>query len=258
MAYGDKGESRGMEMKAQGEWIKDKYRVLHAFPFVIGVLYFVETKTKQGKLQTRFIHGLATKPVSKQIQKEKILSRDDRVFFPVREVFIEEDHLYQVFQSLEGTLLAHHLQQHVPLSISEMVSVMCGVTHQLLRLYKNKQFTIVHPQNIIVGTDQSIRFLYGGPLGALPKGPSLDLGDPNKARELDNLYDSYTIGVMIYQMLTGKNPMSAGLHVPPVSSFYKDCPKDLDQLVSRAISFNIHSRPSVQEIADVLKHLNKN
>ncbi|TCS94250.1 hypothetical protein EDD58_104119 [Hazenella coriacea] len=242
-------------MKAQGEWINHKYRVLNAFPFVIGVLYFAETKTKQGDSQTRFIHGLEIKPVSKQIQREKILIREDAVFFPIREVFIENDCLYQVFQSLEGTLLAHHLQQKTPVSLDEMTSVMRGVTYQLLRLYKNKQFTIVHPQNIMITSDKGIRFIYGGPLGALPKGPSLDLGDPNKARKLDNLYDSYTIGVMIYQMLTGKNPMSTGLLIPPISTFCKDCPKELDQLISRALSFNIHSRPQVEEIADVLDKL---
>ncbi|MBA4495777.1 hypothetical protein ACFO25_20010 [Paenactinomyces guangxiensis] len=244
-----------MEMKVQGEWIRNTYRVLKSFPFVIGILYFTEVSSRTRGLQTRFIHALDVRAVSDKIQKEQILSRDDAVFFPVREVFIENDILYQVFHRLEGKLLAHYLHQNTPLSISEMCWIVRGITSHLLRLYEEHQFTLVHPQNIVLAPGKAIRFLYGGPLGALPKGVGKGMGDFLDDRETDYLYDSYTLGVMIYHMLTGRNPMASGLFIPPVSTYCPNCPPELDELVTRAISFDIKKRPKIKEIARFLDRL---
>lgn len=239
-------------MKAQGEWIRNTYQVLKAFPFVIGVLYFTQVRTKQGDVQTRFLHGLDVRAISDQIKKEPILRRDDNVFFPVRAIFIEEGMLYQVFHRLEGRLLAHYLQQNSRLPMSEMVWIVRGIVNHLLRLYQDRQFTLVHPQNIVLTSGKEIRFLYGGPLGALPKGLGPDLGDPEAARELDHLYDSYTVGAMIYRMVTGKNPMATGLKIPPISAYVPECPPELEELVTRAISFDMKKRPKMDEIIEFL------
>lgn len=241
-------------MKAQGEWIRDTYRILKAFPFVIGVLYFTEGNTKQGP-QTRFIHALDVRAVSENIQEEQLLARDDSVFFPVREVFKEDGILYQVFYRLEGNLLAHYIQQNAPLPISDMAWMVRGITGHLLRLYKDGSFTIVHPQNIIITSGNAIRFLYGGPIGGLPKGIGADRLDHEAALEMNHLYDSYTVGTLIYQMLTGKNPLAAGIEVPPISTYRQDCPGELEELVMRALSFAIRKRPKIGEIFGVLDRL---
>jgi hypothetical protein len=244
-----------MVMKAQGEWIHKTYQVLKTFPFVVGILYYTKVKSKSGDSQTRFVHALDVRAISGQIKQELILTRDDSVFFPVREVFIEEDILYQVFHRLEGTLLAHYLQQHTPLPISEMVWIIRGITNHLLRLYEYRQFTLVHPQNTVITSGKAIRFLYGGPIGALPKAIGVGTGDHTVAREIDNLYDSYTIGAMIYRMLTGKNPMATGLKIPPISTYYPECPPELEKMVTRAISFDMYKRPKIEEFSEFIDWL---
>ncbi|SEN59054.1 hypothetical protein SAMN05444955_11520 [Lihuaxuella thermophila] len=241
-------------MKAQGEWIRDKYRILKAFPFVIGVLYFTEANTKLGP-QTRFVHALDVKAAGENISEEPILARDDSVFFPVREMFIEDGVLYQVFYRLEGNLLAHYIRHHAPLPVSDMAWMVRGITSHLLRLYREGSFTIVHPQNIIITSGNAIRFLYGGPIGVLPKGIGADRLPREDALEMNHLYDSYTVGTLIYQMLTGKNPLAAGIEVPPISTYRPDCPGELEELVKKALSFAVRKRPRIEEIFGLLDHL---
>ena len=77
--------------------------------------------------------------------------------------------LYQVFYRLEGTLLAHSLEKDGPLPLDEALWILHGVSLHLLRLYEQGQFAVVHPQNILITSGKAIRFIYGGPLGLLPR-----------------------------------------------------------------------------------------
>jgi serine/threonine protein kinase len=244
-----------MNVKAQGEWIRGTYRVIKAFPFVIGTLYYAEMKVPGRGVHTRFIHALDKMALVGEIDPEAVQDRDEAVFFPVREAFVEEDVLYQVFRRLEGTLFAHRLEHHSPFSLKEAVEIARKITVQLLRLYDQDQFTLVHPQNMVLTSGGALRFLYGGRFGILPKGAGVMPVRDDEGRRRDQLYDSYTLGVLIYRMLTGKNPMAAGLKVPPISRFCPHCPRELDELVERALSFDPDKRPGINETADFLDWL---
>lgn len=239
-----------MRLKEQGEMINGKYRVLKTFPFVIGTLYYTEVKLDTGITYTRFIHALELGAMPKQVEPEAVLARDELVFFPVREVFVEDGILYQVFRRLEGTLLAHHLIQHSPLNLKETVWIAREIVDHLLRLYGEDQLTIIHPQNIVLASGKAIRFLYGGSWGILPKGLA-----PQVDQKTNELVDSYTLGTLIYRMLTGKNPMGVGLTIPPISTYCSECPPELDEWVGRACSFDLHKRPTMSETADFLEWL---
>lgn len=233
----------------EGEWIKAKYRVIKKFPFVIGTLYYTEFHRGQNELHTRFVHALDLHLLSKNPNIRSLLERDDQVFFPISEVLIDEDRelLFQVFRRLEGMLLAHYVGTHAPLSLKETIEFGQRTVQQLLRLYEVGQFTLVHPQNMVLAPGRSLRFLYGGKKEELPKGLAGSRGGDSR---IDQIYDSYTVGVFLYQMLTGKNPMAQGLTIPPISSFRNDCPSELDQFVLKSVSLDIKKRPGVEEIAD--------
>jgi hypothetical protein len=239
-----------MEGKRQGEWIRGEYLVLKAFPFVVGTLYYTE-KNEEDKTHTRFVHGLNIGEMKGRIRPEEVGERDESVFFAVREVFVEDETLYQVFDRLEGDLFALILQKTASFSAEDMVWMAGRIARNLLRLYEGDQFTIVHPQNMIITPDRSIRFLYGGRRGLLPKGAGPET-DSEEARRLDNLYDSYTLGVLIYRMMTGKNPMAEGLKVSPMAAYWPACPAELDDLVARALSFDLNRRPRIEEFAEYL------
>jgi hypothetical protein len=250
----EKGEGE-MKPKTQGEWIKGTYRVVKAFPFVIGTLYFTELRLDSGDVATRFIHALDIEPVRDRIRVESVFHRDEIVFFPVRDAFVEEDVLYQVFHRMEGTLLAHHLSRCSPLPFSEGLRLIRRIVNHLRRLYDQRQFTLVHPQNMVLTTDRSLRFLYGGRLGFLPKGVGMDFSLYSPDQERDMLYDSYTLGVLIYQILTGNNPMGQGLTITPLSTVRRDCPPELNELVMRSFSFDMGKRPRIEEYARLLNWL---
>jgi serine/threonine protein kinase len=235
----------------EGEWIKERYRVLKGFPFVIGTLYYTEYHCGQDEVHTRFVHALDLQLVNADFDPKSLLHRDEHVFFPIREVFSDETKglLFQVFRRLEGTLLAHYLGTHAPLSLKETVNLGRKVIQHLLRLYEIGQFTLVHPQNMVLTSGRSLRFLYGGNKGELPKGFA---GSVSGNTSADRIYDTYTVGALLYQMLTGKNPTAQGLTIPSVSQYRRDCPAELDEFVQRSISFDIHKRPHIEEIADFL------
>lgn len=239
-----------MDMKEQGALIGGKYTVRKAFPFVIGALYYAETNMPQGVKRTCFLHALNANVISRYNDLERIKRRDESVFFPVRDVFIEKNVLYQVFRRLEGVLLGHYMMTKGPFSLMTMTELVRGILFHLLRLESEGQFTIIHPQNIVMVQGKTLRFLYGGELGLLPKmAGMIPMGDID-LHQLSQSYDSYTLGVLIYQMLTGKNPIGQGLTVPPIREFAPDCPLELDELVSRSFSFDQTKRPTSSEWVD--------
>lgn len=244
-----------MVMKSHGELIDNKYQIINSFPFVIGVLYYTEVQHKEKGKQTCFIHGLDLKrfePRSEQVDWiEKLYNRKETVFFPLEEVFIEEDILYQVYKRLEGYLLVHYIKKHFPIDVKNVLRMAQQVVDHLLQLYEEDQFAIVHPQNIIVSRNEKLRFLYGGPAQNLPKGMVFT----QQSKEVDQLYDSYGLGALLYQMLTGKSPMSNGLKIPPLHQFLSNCPPKLDDLVMRSLSFDVEKRPTIAEFDKSFKQL---
>lgn len=239
-----------MDVKEQGALIGGKYKVQKAFPFVIGTLYYAEMEMPQGFKRTCFLHALSEHAISKVDDLEKIKMRDETVFFPVCEVFIDDHVLYQVFRRLEGELLGHYMMKKGPLSLVTVTELVRGMLFHLLRLEGEGQFTIIHPQNIVMVQGKTLRFLYGGTLGLLPKVAGMFPIGEMDLQQLSQSYDSYTLGVLIYQMLTGKNPIGQGLTIPPIRDFAPDCPKDLDELVARSFSFDQMKRPTIQEWVD--------
>ncbi len=244
-----------MVMKTYGERIDNKYQIINSFPFVIGVLYYTEVQQKEKERQTYFIHGLDLQRFEPRSEQkdwiEKLYHRNEAIFFPLERVFIEDGVLYQVYKRLEGNLLVHYIKKYFPLDLPRVLRMIQQVVDNLLHLYEENQFAIVHPQNIIVSREEKLRFLYGGPTSYLPKG--MVFTQPSK--EVDQLYDSYGLGALLYQMLTGKSPMSNGLKIPPLHQFMSNCPPKLDNLVMRSLSFDAEKRPTIKEIDKTIKQL---
>lgn len=242
-----------MKLKDKGELIRNTYRVKNVFPFVQGVLYYTDLLDREhpvGPPSVRFIHALDARALVSRGKIEDLLLRDDDVFFPIRDAFIEEDVLYQVYRRLEGTLLAFHMIKSVPLELREALWLLRVVGAQLLRLYNHGHCTMVHPQNILITGAGSLRFIYGGPLGFIPKGGGLS-EDPMG----DELYDVFTVGALAYTMLTGHSPTANAIRVAPIRSIREDIPEELDQLVGRSLSLTLSRRPRMTEFVEELSRI---
>lgn len=249
-----------MKIKQKGERIRSTFRVFQSFPFIQGVLYYAEITPQQGEssepLPTRFLHGLDIRLVRKGTDLRRLLKRDRSAFFPVQGLFVEEGTLYQVFGKLEGNLMAHYLYRSVPLPLNQVTHFLRSITGHLVRIHKQGMFTVVHPQNMLITTD-SVRFLYGGPLGLLPKTRGSHTGtlDPVAVRQQDQSMDAYSLGALAYIMLTGTNPAPGGTLLP-VRSYRGDVPQPLEHLIMQSLLSAPRSRPRVEEFWSLVKEDN--
>ncbi|MFD1395701.1 hypothetical protein ACFQ49_09660 [Kroppenstedtia eburnea] len=246
-----------MKIKQKGERIRGTFRVFQSFPFIQGVLYYTEVTPRQGESSesspTRFLHGLDIRLLRKGTELRRLLKRDRNAFFPVHGLFVEEGTLYQVFGKLEGNLMAHHLYRSVPLPLNQAIHFLRSITGHLVRIHKQGLFTVVHPQNMLI-TPDSIRFLYGGPLGLLPKtrGSRPGTMDPVAVRQQDQAMDAYSLGALAYIMFTGTSPAPGG-KLLPVRSYRGDVPQALEHLIMQSLLAAPQSRPRVEEFWNLVK-----
>jgi tetratricopeptide (TPR) repeat protein len=245
-----------MKIRQKGEWIRDTYEVLNVFPFVQGVLYYTQVSgekdgEEEAPRRTRFIHALDVRYLNRNAKLNTVLKRDRSAFFPLRGLFVEEGVLYQVFNRLDGTLLAHHLYRSVPLSLEETVHIVKQITKHLMQLYQSGQFTVVHPQNMLLTGDE-VRFLYGGPSNVLPKGIRSKSSTAGSGRVNVQALDAYSLGALAYIMLTGTSPNAEG-QIKPIRTFRRDVPPQLEQFILHALSPDPGQRPTVSHLWEWIK-----
>lgn len=233
-----------MKMKQSGDWIGYTYRVLDAFPFVQGVLYYSAVESgdwgaDRGELQpTRFILA-----VGKPEKDARMLPRDDAAFFPVEEAFVDEGVLYWVFRPLSGNLLAHRLVQSGSLPIGEVRRLLSAVFSHARRLAPKGEYAVVDPLNILETTEGNIRFLYGGASGGLP---GLEIPDVEK-------HWVFGIASLAFRLLTGQSPPE-GAAIPPLRRYRGDIPAVWDGAIRQALASDPAARPSLAQLeAGLLK-----
>ncbi|GAA5345803.1 tetratricopeptide repeat protein [Planifilum fimeticola] len=236
-----------MKMKQSGEWIGYTYRVLDAFPFVQGILYYSaveggDWEPGQGESQpTRFI--LAVGKRKREESARHLLKRDDAAFFPVEEEFVDEGVLYWVFRPLAGNLLAHRLIQAGSLPLGEVRSLLSAIFGHARRLASKGEYAVVDPLNILETTDGNVRFLYGGAAGSLP------------GAEIPDVEKQWVFGIasLAYRLLTGHMPPE-GAALPPLRRHRGDIPAVWDGLIRKALSSDPSARPTLARLeAGMLK-----
>ena len=140
--------------------------------------------------------------------------------------------------------------KHVPYELREALWILRIISGQLLRLYGHGHCTMVHPQNILITGAGSLRFLYGGPLGLVPKGGGL-----SKDPVGDELYDVFTVGALAYTLLTGHSPTANAIRVASLRSIREDVPEDLDKLVAQSLSLTLGHRPRMAEFMEEMSRI---
>ncbi|SFG26319.1 hypothetical protein SAMN04488025_12330 [Planifilum fulgidum] len=242
------GVNEEMVIKETGEKIGGKYRVMEAFPFVEGVLYYAEEEGGDFS-RTRFVHAIGG--LSRVDADELKRNRHEDILFPLQEAFVEGGVLYQVFYRLEGTLLAHSLEKDGPLPLDEALWILHGVSLHLLRLYEQGQFAVVHPQNILITSGKAIRFIYGGPLALLPHPAGGGEAEESLAR--CRSADTFALGALSYALLTGRRLTSQAPNPAPIRSFRSDVSPVLEKWVMRACSLDPAARPPLARMSEIFQ-----
>ncbi|MFD1408691.1 tetratricopeptide repeat protein [Kroppenstedtia eburnea] len=242
-----------MNKKRQGEWIRDTYQVLQSFPFVQGVLYYVEIPSRgRGELlpETAFVHAMEQRGPEREPSFQRLLQRDSLAFSPLKDAFVEEGIFYQVFSPLDGTLLAYQMLGSELLPLGEVAGMLKRIADQLLRLRQSGEFTIVHPQNILL-TPDGVRFLYGGPSGLIP-GPAYSLW-PDGTDEPDETREVYLWGALAYTLFTGVVPNPGEME--PLHRYRKEVPVEWERLILNSLRADPAWRPRLAEIREGLERV---
>ncbi|UBF27303.1 serine/threonine protein kinase [Kovacikia minuta CCNUW1] len=202
----------------------------------------------------------------------------------------EEDVPFYVMEYLQGESLSEVINAHpIPLprflSFSRQICLGLQCAHQGV-IVEGKNCPIIHrdikPSNILVSQDTSLGELVKILDFGIAKLIQEDSGQTNsfmgtlaysspeqmEGRELDARSDIYSLGVMMFEMLTGKMPLQAETH--SFGSWYKThhfqpprtfesanpgvkLPKVLENLVLSCLSKSPSDRP--QSVTEVLKAL---
>ncbi|MBA4603011.1 tetratricopeptide repeat protein [Thermoactinomyces mirandus] len=222
------------EFKKKGESIQGKYEVLSVFPFVEGVLYYTALKKEGEEVSTRFIHAVTLENKPRESELNELKKRNSEVFFPISDVFMEGNILYQVFERMEGDLLGVYLIRSAPLPMDEVARFLKNITSHLLQCYDDEQFALVDPQNMVIHSEGNIRFLYGGP----------DRLFGFYRRETE---DVKKLAQLLYFMLTKKQIDEKTSQFEPVRSTRPDMSLELESLLKRALSNDAIKRPRIQD-----------
>ncbi|PTM54759.1 tetratricopeptide repeat protein [Desmospora activa] len=246
-----------MNMIKPGDWIRNTYRVLHSFPFVQGALYYAEippqsdaASDEEESVPTRFLHGLDLRYIQEGAQLPDLMNRERKAFVPLQGLFVEKGILYQVYGKMEGTLMAHHLYEAVPLSLGETLDLLRSISGHLVRMEEQGQFAVIHPQNMLITAD-SVLFLYGGASGLLPKwsGNAPTASDPQTQLKQERALDAYSLGALTYIMLTGSSPqIGRSGKLEPIQTFRSDVPEGLEYFVMNSLLAKPNDRPTINQL----------
>jgi tetratricopeptide (TPR) repeat protein len=226
-----------MEIKQQGERIKRSYQVISVFPFVDGVLYYTTYDSfDPEETPTRFIHAIQLQPVPDENTIAKLPLRNENIFVPLQEVFVEDGILYQVFEKMEGNLLGIYLYQNAPLALGEIAEITQTISDHLMECESQGEFALIDPQNMVI-EEGKIRFLYGGPLSVFPTANAYS--EAELAKQLAEL---------LFVMLTRENLEDHKNKLRPLRSLRDDTPVELESWIMKSISPEPAMRPPLHEL----------
>jgi eukaryotic-like serine/threonine-protein kinase len=188
----------------------------------------------------------------------------------------ENGYQYFAMQFVDGMDLSKYIAEHKEVPITEIIDLSKQICRGLRYAHANN---VIHrdikPQNILIDKDGVAKLSDFG-IAKIFSGTEITmtgftLGTPEYmspeqalGKKIDHQTDIYSLGIVMYEMLTRKPPFMAGdpmavaykqVHEQPPapSSKRKDTPKRLELIVLKAIKKNKEDR--YQSVEEMLDHL---
>ena len=196
---------------------------------------------------------------------------------PIYDYGQHEKYLYLVLRLIPGGSLADTMVDEMPFDLDLTVKIVKQVASALQYAHDKK---IIHrdlkPGNILLDDDKNaylvdfgiakiITETRGGAMSALLGTPAYIAPEQWQAQIIDHRVDIYSLGVVVYRMLTGKLPFTSGspfylmyshLHgdIPKPSEENENIPPELDAIVLKALAKTPSERySSVTEFAEAFE-----
>lgn len=187
---------------------------------------------------------------------------------------------YIVMEYVSGGALKARLNR--PMPYAEAAALLVPVARALQHAHQQK---IVHrdvkPENILINdSDQPMLSDFGilklvdteeshglTGTGKIVGTPAYMSPEQIRGREVDGRADMYSLGIVFFEMVTGRKPYSANtpielsmqhLHdpIPKAKQYVRDLPMEVDQIIAKAIAKNPEDRfPNMGAFAQALEKL---
>ena len=185
-------------------------------------------------------------------RQREILSQIDTLasgFFPhVHEIFSDEKHTYFIRAYIEGNTLREELQQNRPLSYPRAMHIFNKLCEALNLLHHASPQPIVlrdlKPENIILTPDGGVFIIDFGiarhysPLASRDTIPAGTKGytapEAITGFQSDPRSDVYSLGIVLYEMLSGKSLSDPPFQLRPLSECGVFAPASLDRILTKA------------------------
>lgn len=170
---------------------------------------------------------------------------------------------YIVMEYVEGESLAEYVARNGgTLPVDEVVAIMDQICNGLAATHPTLIHRDLKPQNVIRRQDGRVKILDFGLAKVLDEDgytrTMLGLGTPrylspeqaNDAKRVDHRTDIYSLGIMLYEFLTGS--LAVG-NFDSASTFNRSLPKKIDKVVERSLARLDNRYTSVAEFMDDLR-----
>jgi len=168
---------------------------------------------------------------------------------------------------VEGETLFRYLKARGgQLPLDEVIKIACQLCDALSYAHRYTIHRDLKPQNIMRGPGGHITVLDFGLAKLLDQSSSnlsrMAVGtihyqapeQKSNPLDIDSRADLYSLGVILYQLLTGKVP--AG-HYPPASALVKEVPRAMDQVIQRCLKPRDERYPTASALRDDLLGVEK-
>lgn len=267
-------EQRSVALKP-GEILNQRFEILSQLGFGgMGAVYKVrdrdlnEDRALKVMLPSLLKSDKARERFLEEIKISQKLSHDGIV--RVHDLVQDRDRGVQFFtmELVGGTTLGRKMAEAGgKLPVNEAVGIMNQLCDALAYAHKLTIHRDLKPQNIMVQTDGAVKILDFGLAKLMSPGrlnkSSMALGtayyqSPEQSvhlTELDQRADIYSLGVILYQMLTGEIPVGM---IAPASQLNPKVPKHIDAIIAKCLSPKADGRyNSVEEMRAAFRETKK-
>ncbi len=251
---------------------KGRYRILRQVGVGgFGAVYEAEDTREKRRVAIKEI-GLAGLTSQQMIEATGSFHREAELLSSLKhpsiphiyERLTDTEHWYLVMDFIEGETLEHRLEKaaggRVPLAQTLQIGIqICNVLEYLHNRQPAVIFRDIKPANIMLTPDHRLHVIDFGVARLYKSGQPKDtiaFGSPGYAApeqygraQTTQRSDIYSLGAMLHQMLTGRDPSLNPFRFQPLSASDRTLPIKLEKLIAQMLETDMQQRPaSVDEV----------
>lgn len=174
----------------------------------------------------------------------------------IHEIFTYDDQIILIRDYIHGHTLYQEIQDHQTLSLDRSVDIVLKLCETLQAFHSIEPHPIIYrdlkPDNIMISEDGDV-FLIDFGISRYHKGEATrdtvlagtrgyTAPEVLAGMQSDNRSDIYSVGLILYEMLTGKNLLVPPFQIRPVRESNPELPRWLDQVIDKSANINMVMR----------------